>query len=428
MSAAGGSAIAGTGGSANAGSGGAGEPNPDPGDDPKGFPGHGPGTIFDAEILPIAGEKFAKASYRIYVPDGVAAIRGIIIRQHGCGRDGIEMAHDLQWQVLANKWAFALLGTHYDDAGNCGNWANLNSGSVQALERALAQFASAAKRPELVTVPWAIWGHSGGGNWAYAVVAQYPERVIAAIPRSGSNGALPAAARLVPQLFSAGQMEQGNPTFGGAYKETVNAFERERPLGALVGLSLDPQATHDIRQGRLLAIPYLDACIRMRLPSIAGGPLRTLAEGSGWLGDLSSFAVAAFGDYPGDKTTAAWLPDQTVAQKWAEFSKSGQVVDTTPPFAPRSLMAVREAASVRLSWAADADLDSGIKRFVVYKDGAQLAEVGSPFQQGNFGDEPEPPTPAMTYIDAVAQGSPVYEVSTVNFFDLESPRSPKASP
>jgi pimeloyl-ACP methyl ester carboxylesterase len=399
----------------------------EPGDDPKSFLGRGPGQIFETTIEPLPGEKFVKAVYRIYVPDSELALRGIIIRQHGCGRNGIDMPHDLQWQVLANKWVFGLLGTFYDDGGNCGNWANLDSGSVEAMQRGLAEFATQAARSELTQVPWAIWGHSGGGNWAYAVARDYPERVIAVVPRSGAGGELPEASRRVPLLLSAGQLEQDHAQFGRAYESTVTAFERERAAGGLVALSIDPEATHEIRQGRLLAIPYLDAFIRRRMPRLAS-VIEPLDEASSWLGNVSSFEVSAYADYAGDKSSAALLPDETVARKWAEFSQTGTVVDATPPYAPFEVTAIRQAGGVQLSWRADADLDSGIKHFVVYRDGQMLALVGSPFQQGNFGDEPEPALPSMSAMDAAAPENPSYEISSVNFFDLESPRSIAVSP
>jgi len=34
-------------------------------------------------------------------------------------------------------------------------------------------------------VPWALWGHSGGGHWAGGIVLLHPERVAAAWLRSG---------------------------------------------------------------------------------------------------------------------------------------------------------------------------------------------------------------------------------------------------
>ena len=42
-----------------------------------------------------------------------------------------------------------------------------------------------AGHPELVKVPWALWGHSGGGHWAGGMALLHPERVAAAWLRSG---------------------------------------------------------------------------------------------------------------------------------------------------------------------------------------------------------------------------------------------------
>ncbi len=77
---------------------------------------------------------------------------------------------------------------------------------------------------------------------------------------------------------------------------------------------------------------------------------------------------------------------------------------------------------VKLSWSARADLDSGIKGFVIYCDGDKVGTFKGPessrnpgyFQRGNFGDEPEPVVPA---------GSHRYQVATVNWSDLEGGKS-----
>ena len=36
-----------------------------------------------------------------------------------------------------------------------------------------------AKHPELETVPWCLWGHSGGGFWASLMQTLYPDRIVA---------------------------------------------------------------------------------------------------------------------------------------------------------------------------------------------------------------------------------------------------------
>ncbi len=357
------------------------------------------------------------SSLRIYIP-GVRPIRGVIVRQHGCGRNGISMANDLWWQGLADKWNFALLGTFFN--GDCEEWAYPQKGSLAILETALGKFATDANAPELTTVPWALWGHSGGGNWTYFLTQQIPARIIANVPRSGSSDNLPQAALGVPQLLSAGAYEKGNGTFGGAYLEAVDGFARERARGAPVALSIDPQATHDLREGRRLHILYLDAIIALRL-GVSG--LNAVDTNQGWLGNTTTLEVSSVSAYSGDKLKAAWLPNERVARAWQEFGRTGTVKDTTPPSAPTALSATRTGNSVRLTWSARADLESGIKSFKIYRNGTLVSSLGDPFQGIDFGDEPQPESPALAFTDDQPGNAPSYEVSTVNGDGLESPRS-----
>ena len=58
-------------------------------------------ATFDVNQPPKDGEKYKSADFRLWVPDGVKTLRAVIVRQHGCGRKGIDHADDLQWQALA---------------------------------------------------------------------------------------------------------------------------------------------------------------------------------------------------------------------------------------------------------------------------------------------------------------------------------------
>ena len=55
-------------------------------------------------------------------------------------------------------------------------------GSAHALERALEHFAEITGHPEITTIPWCLWGHSGGAIWTMNMVHLYPERILAAFP------------------------------------------------------------------------------------------------------------------------------------------------------------------------------------------------------------------------------------------------------
>jgi hypothetical protein len=48
-------------------------------------------------------------TYTLWIPDGIARLRGIIVHQHGAGT----AAYDLHWQALATKWDCALLDANH---------------------------------------------------------------------------------------------------------------------------------------------------------------------------------------------------------------------------------------------------------------------------------------------------------------------------
>ena len=155
---------------------------------------HASGKYFEVTYPPSKkeGELRFGVTFTVWVPDTKARLRGVIVHQHGCGagacKGGETAAYDLHWQALARKWDCALLGPSYqqDDAQNCRLWCDPRNGSARTFLDALGQFAAQAKHPELETVPWCLWGHSGGGFWASLMQASYPERVVAVWLRSGT--------------------------------------------------------------------------------------------------------------------------------------------------------------------------------------------------------------------------------------------------
>ena len=85
----------------------------------------------------------------------------------------------------------------------------------------------------------------------------------------------------------------------------------------------------------------------------------------------------------------------------------------------------------KLTWTAQADLESGLAYFVIQRDGKFLAKVpesdehtqGRPlFQSLYIGDTPRQPLPEMTFTDATAHDGckHSYRVIAVNTVGLES--------
>ena len=103
-----------------------------------------------------------------------------------------------------------------------------------------------------------------------------------------------------------------------------------------------------------------------------------------------------------------WLPNESVAIAWTQYTKDSAVTDTTHPPAPTNL---RVTGNV-LIWSAEADLESGVAKFIIERDGEFLASVpeqgknpfGRPiFQNLSYSDTPTQPLVEMRFTDAKAE-------------------------
>ncbi|MEO6784860.1 MAG: PHB depolymerase family esterase, partial [Chthoniobacteraceae bacterium] len=203
------------------------------------------------------GELAFGVTYRMWIPDGVKTIRGVIVHQHGCGvgsRKGAEPgAKDLHWQALARKWDCALLVPSYqqEDKDNCRLWCDPRNGSAKTFLRSLADLGAQSGHPELASAPWCLWGHSGGGFWASLMLTLYPERIAAIWFRSGSafatweKGEIPKpqitpAVYGVPLMFNGGVKEVNDPRHGPARVGDRAMFKVWREHGSPAGFAPDP--------------------------------------------------------------------------------------------------------------------------------------------------------------------------------------------
>jgi pimeloyl-ACP methyl ester carboxylesterase len=391
--------------------------------------------------------------YTAWIPPGVASLRGVIVHQHGCGegscKSGQTGAFDLHWQALAKKHGCALLSPAYEqpDKADCQMWCDPRNGSGAAFQKALAELGAQCGHPELATVPWALWGHSGGGHWAGGMTLLHPERVAAAWLRSGvplleanperatiKPHVVPEAALGVPVMCNPGTKEgvtvkEGR--FAGVWPANETFFKAMRGRGALIAVAVDPLTSHECGNQRYLAIPWLDACLSARLPAKPGDPLRPMPLAEAWMAPLLATEAVPLTRLDGDPRLAIWLPNEAVAKQWMQYVKDTQVSDSTPPPAPTNL---RVQANV-LTWEAEADLESGIGHFLIERDGKPLATVpeqpknpfGRPLFQGlQYSDTPAAPLVEMKFTDTSAEPGKThaYRVIAVNTAGLKSKPQP----
>lgn len=392
------------------------------------------------------GELAMPVTYTIWIPEGAKTLRGVIVHQHGCGKSsgvtGKTAAYDLHWQALARKWDCALLGPSYEQLTDkdCRNWCDPRNGSDAAFQKALTHFADESKHPELTTVPWALWGHSGGGFWSSLMLTLHPERIAAIFFRSGSAYAvwergeipkptIPPAAYRVPFMFIGGVKEAEDPRHGPARVGDRAMLKVWREHGAPGGLASDPLSGHDCGDSRYLAIAFLDACLAQRLPDSGSTTLKPVDVNLGWFAMSGENTAQPASKFTGDKATAHWLPNEVVAKAWSDYNRTGRPTDTTPPPAPTN---VRLSAAGELTWNADADFESGLGGFIIERDGKEIArlpekpvgKIGTPLFQGlTGGDTPVVGIPPMTFKDTSVELGKAhqYAVRSVNAARLSSP-------
>ncbi|MBN2137614.1 MAG: glycoside hydrolase family 95 protein [Sedimentisphaerales bacterium] len=423
---------------------------------------HGGGNYFKVDYPGSGrpGELPTPVTYTLWIPKGASHLRGIIVHQHGAGTtasiEGSTAAYDLHWQALAKKWDCALFSSSYHvtnekvdlSPGGSEVWFDPRHGSEKVFLHALDEFADKSGHPEIAKVPWALWGHSGGGIWADVMSTIHPDRIIVIWMRSGSSFMfrgraefaqpdVPSAVFKIPSMCNPGVKEKPHVPWSG----TLATFREYRAKGAPIGFAPDPRTGHECGDSRYLAIPFFDACLEMRLPDKGSKSqsLKPVDFSEAWLASRPGDQAVPMASYKGDPNQAVWLPNEAVAKAWMQYIKTGAVDDATAPPAPYDVKVTRKGETeIEITWNAEADFESGIRCFVVLRDGRELAQVppeplgqfGRPlFQSMTYHDTPSQPMPSMRYIDrAVRAGEKhTYTVITVNSVGLKSTPSDEAA-
>ena len=403
---------------------------------------------FEASNVP--GELIFPVNYTVWIPPDAERLRGVVVHQHGCGegscKSGLTGAFDLHWQALAKKHDCALLAPAYEQPqeADCQMWCDPRNGSDVAFRKGLAELGRLSGHSELADVPWALWGHSGGGHWAGGMVMLHPERVVAAWLRSGvplfeANAdrpsikahTLPEAALGVPIMCNPGTKEGvtvKDGRFARVWPANETFFNAVRSRGGLIGVAVDPLTAHECGNQRYLAVRWLDACLSSRLsPSADAHTLRPMPTDDVQLAELLRTESVPAARFAGDPRSAVWLPNRDFAAAWSQYVRDTAVADETPPPAPADVNVEGDT----ITWTAEADLESGLAYFVIERDGEVYAQVpdqpenrfGRPlFQNLQYSDTPVQPLAQMRFVDEHPESGKrhSYRVVAVNTVGLRS--------
>lgn len=273
---------------------------------------------------------------RMYVPDGLTVIRGILLYGNGAGGDDRSKANRAHYQAFADNTGFAIVATARMDrymrsaaeiGSNYNTWAPPGGGGDgRRLTEGLEQLAAAAGHPELLNAPVIFWGFSGAGQMAYEYNAWKPERTIAYSLNKGRYYTTEISsdqARRTPGILFAGQNDPEplrRQNIEEVYRENKGA-----PGGALWAYMLEQGKVHEEGDVDHVLLKFFHNMIRLRYPAgetPVAGPvtLKDVPAATGWLADQTTWqtpngmtAIAPIATYAGDPVNPSWLPDKDTA-------------------------------------------------------------------------------------------------------------------
>ena len=208
-------------------------------------------------------------------------------------------------------------------------------------------------------------------------------------------------------MCNPGAKERDHERFHVAWDGGMAMFKDYRAKGAPIGFAPDPDTAHECGDSRYLAIPFFDVCLAQRLPDPDSDiqKLKPVRWDESWLVSPLGTDISPTENYKGVPNEAVWLPNESFARSFLEYTEKGATNDATPPSAPHHVTATKnDDSTITLTWQAEADFESGLQSFIVLKDGKELLlfpekpvnRFGRPLFQGmSYHDTPTEPLAEM---------------------------------
>jgi hypothetical protein len=271
--------------------------------------------------------------YCLVVPKGLKPVRGILVVCNYMGGDSRGYYAQNWYSEFMDLHGFAFLGSK----GN-----NSHAASYQAFLRAVKQFSIDSHHPELVNAPYATTGFSAGGGFASTLLTRDPDKVIASAPVGARINFdvfkapdAPTAAHLgVPACLITGEQEN-------SAKVVDPVFIAYRPQGARYSWMAVQGIGHEMRGQEVLAMPLLDAAVRVRYPAdgdVRKGPikLKTIDVTSGWVAENTTWKsgltrIVPANQFKGDLGHSSWLQNEDLAFIYRAYSTYDKPLTITSP-------------------------------------------------------------------------------------------------
>ena len=303
--------------------------------------------LYAAEPLPGAGasagpdsRKYKSYDYteadhkfRLVVPDGLAVVRGILFVGPYSGGDSRDYHQQAWYREFLHLHGFAFLGAK-----------DFYLHDYKVLQNALKQLATDSKHPELVHAPYAATGFSAGGGTARRLLMADPDRLIAAVIVGSTlklNGKPMAANLSTPVCVINGDLEHEPGEAGGMARALEPVLAEYRPKGALWGWMAVQDVGHEMAGQEVLAMPMLDAAVRLRYPAdgdVRKGPvkLKPVDLESGWVADNTTWkssltTITPAKEFKGTIAKSSWLLNEDIAFIYRAYATHDWPLKITSP-------------------------------------------------------------------------------------------------
>jgi hypothetical protein len=299
-------------------------------------PGTGASTIPDKRKYKSYDYTEAGKAVRLTVPEGLAVVRGILVVGPWSGGDSRELYREVWYGEFMHLHDFAFLGAQSFSS---------HTENFKVMRNALKQFAEDSKHPELVNAPYVTTGFSAGGGFASRLLVEDPDKVIASVivgSRLNLTGIKPTAAHLgTPACIINGEHEHDKGEGDGMAAVVEPVLAEHRPKGALWAWMAVTGIGHERDGQEVLAMPMLDAAVRLRYPAdgeVRNGPvkLKSIDPESGWIADNTTWkssltVIAPAKDFKGKLAKSSWLLNEDVAFIYRAYATYDRALKITSP-------------------------------------------------------------------------------------------------
>jgi predicted esterase len=320
----------------------------------------------------------AGKTLRLTMPEGLKVVRGILVVGPWAGGDSRDLYREVWYREFMHLHDFAFLGAHWPKSSHAENF--------KVMQKALKQLAADSKHPELVQAPYVATGFSAGGGFASRLLVEAPDKVIASVivgSRLKLTEIKPTAAHLgTPACIINGEHEHTKNEDGGMAAVVVPVLAAYRPKGALWGWMAVPGIGHERDAQEVLAMPMLDAAVRLRYPAdgdVRKGPvkLKRVAPESGWIADNTTWksgltAITPARKFKGNLGKSSWLLNKDIAFIYRAYATYNRPLKITSPRSDRDQ--VWDAGS-RVTVVVDDSRFAGWKKLELYDGAKKVGEL-----------------------------------------------------